>query len=66
MKTTSLKDCPVCGHQHGLIYCPVCHGPKYNKPCPECNMRVGYESCGEYRVKCKFCKALLKNEEVKQ
>lgn len=33
-------------------------------PCPECESTQGYSRVGNYRVQCKSCNALLKNQEV--
>jgi len=33
-------------------------------PCPECNSTRGYSRMGKFRVQCKNCNALVKNEEV--
>jgi len=33
-------------------------------PCPECSSTKGYSRVGKFRVQCKNCNALLKNEEV--
>ena len=33
-------------------------------PCTECGSTKGYTRVGNYRVHCKDCNALLKNEEV--
>jgi ribosomal protein L37AE/L43A len=33
-------------------------------PCPECESTKGYSRVGNYRVQCKNCNSLLKNEEV--
>lgn len=33
-------------------------------PCPECGSTKGYVRTGEFRVQCKDCNSLIKNEEV--
>lgn len=33
-------------------------------PCPECSSTRGYSRVGKYRVQCKNCNSLVKNEEV--
>lgn len=33
-------------------------------PCPECGSTKGYSRVGNFRVQCKDCNSLLKNEEV--
>lgn len=33
-------------------------------PCPECESTRGYIPVGAFRVQCRGCNALLKNEEV--
>jgi hypothetical protein len=33
-------------------------------PCPECQSTKGYTRVGNFRVQCKNCNSLIKNEEV--
>lgn len=33
-------------------------------PCPECESTKGYVRVGKFRVQCKNCDSLIKNEEV--
>lgn len=33
-------------------------------PCPECQSTKGYSRMGKFRVQCKNCNALLKNDDV--
>jgi hypothetical protein len=39
-------------------------GQQRPMPCSECGSTRGYSRVGNYRVQCKTCNALLKNEEV--
>jgi ribosomal protein L37AE/L43A len=33
-------------------------------PCPECESTKGYSRVGNFRVQCRNCNAVIKNEEV--
>lgn len=33
-------------------------------PCPQCESTRGYSRVGKFRVQCKNCNSLLKNEDV--
>lgn len=39
-------------------------GEQRPMPCPGCESTKGYSRVGNFRVQCKNCNALLKNEEV--